>query len=82
MTVYEFMPNYHHLRDVVNFILSCFSKVWEIMCSPFIEEYYFTWGGGRDEPTWSYLVPLMGIGFAFIALCFAKKLVLKLLEGF
>lgn len=81
MTVYEFQPNYLKLREFVNFILSCFTKIWEIMCRPFIDDYYFTWSGGRYEPTWSYLVPLLAIGFTFIIICFAKKLITKLMEG-
>ena len=75
MTYYELMPNYEKLGDFVEFLGSCFSDVWAVMCRPFIDDYWFTWGGGIDKPTWSYLLPLIAFGVAVSVIALVKKLV-------
>lgn len=75
MIYFEFQPNYNKLGEFVEFLGSCFSDIWAVMCRPFIDDYYFSWAGGRYEPSWSYLLPLIAFGVAVSVIALVKKLV-------
>lgn len=78
---FEFDPNYYKLGDFIDFLGSCFTKVWSVMCRPFIEDFYFTWAGGYYRPVWSYLIPLFAFGFAICAIALVKKLIVTFIGG-
>ena len=78
---FEFAPNYSALGDFVDFLGSCFVKVWSVMCQPFIDDYYFSWAGGNYHPTWSYLIPLFSFGFAICAIALVKKFFITCMGG-
>lgn len=75
-----FDPNYRYLAGAVERLLRCFTDVWSAMCEPFINEHYMSTAGGSYEPTWSYLIPVFGVGFAFCAIALAKKITFMLIE--
>lgn len=79
--LYEWQPNYLHLRQAVEFLGSVFTRIWGVICSPFIEEYNFSWAGGNYGPFYSYIIPILAFGFAFIIIIFIKKLISALLGG-
>lgn len=78
---YEWMPNYNHLRAAVDFLGSIFTRIWGVMCSPFIEEYNFSWAGGNYEPHYSYLLPVIAFGITFAVIVLLKKLISALVGG-
>lgn len=69
-----------YVRQFVSFILSCFSDVWEVMCSPFINDVSHGTGGSSIYPRFSYLIPLIAIACTFIAVALVKKLILVFIE--
>lgn len=75
-----FDPNYYYLARVVKHLLSCFTDVWSVICRPFIDEHYMSTAGGSYEPTWSYLIPVFGLGFALCSIVLAKKIIFMLIE--
>lgn len=75
-----FDPNYRYLIDAVKHLLSCFTDVWSVICKPFIDDFYMSTSGGNYYPTWSYLIPVFGVGFAFCAIVLAKKIAFMLIE--
>lgn len=75
-----FDPNYTYLIDSVSRLLKCFTAVWDQMCKPFIPDFYMSTAGGNYYPTWSYLLPLFAVGFAFISIGFTKKLIFMLID--
>ena len=80
--IFEAQFNYNDLRDVIQFFLSCFIRIWGLMCEPFIDDYYFSWGGGNYEPTWSYLLPVISIGLGFCCIAFVKTLIRQFLARY
>ena len=79
--LFEWQPNYLHLRQAVEFIVSIFTHIWGAICTPFIEEYNFSWAGGNYYPYYSYIVPVLAFGLAFTIIIFLKKLISALLGG-
>lgn len=79
--LYEWQPNFIYLRQAVEFLGSIFIRIWGIMCSPFIDEYNFSWAGGNYEPLYSYLLPVLAFGIAFSAIILLKKLISALVGG-
>lgn len=80
--IFEAQYNYIKLGEFIEFFLSCFSRVWDIMCQPFIDDYYFSWAGGSYEPTWPYLLPILSIGLGFCCIAFAKTIIRQLFERY
>lgn len=80
-TYFEWMPDYIHLRNAVAFLGSVFTRIWGVICTPFILENKWSSAGGNYYPYYSYIIPILAFGFVFIIIIFLKKLISALLGG-
>lgn len=72
---------FEYLVHAVENLLSIFTDVWSELCRPYIIDRTYM-GAVIDsyKPVWSYVIPLLGIGFAFVSIILAKKIMFMLVE--